>query len=86
MLFVFPPIFVADTTLIYGYNFAGPLKELRNCISCFSHMVIILFNTSFSRSAFSTYSFGKLVLVCFLCFLLVPCFESNATICMVIII
>ena len=26
MLFVFPPIFVADTKIIYGYNFVAPLK------------------------------------------------------------
>ena len=28
MLFVFPPIFVADTEIIYGYNFVAPLKHL----------------------------------------------------------
>ena len=27
MLVVFPPIFVADTKIIYGYNFVAPLKE-----------------------------------------------------------
>ena len=26
MLVVFPPIFVADTKIIYGYNFVAPLK------------------------------------------------------------
>ena len=53
-----------------------------------SRVVIILFNTGLSRSAFSTYSFRKLVLIVFLwflCFLLVLCFEFNATICMIII-
>ena len=25
MLVVFPPIFVADTKIIYGYNFVAPL-------------------------------------------------------------
>ena len=29
MLVVFPPIFVADIKLIYGYNFVAPLKKLR---------------------------------------------------------
>ena len=28
MLAVFPPIFVADTKIIYGYNFVAPLKYL----------------------------------------------------------
>ena len=27
MLFVFPPIFVADTKIIYGYNFVAPLTN-----------------------------------------------------------
>ena len=26
MLVVFPPIFVADTKIIYGYNFVAPLN------------------------------------------------------------
>ena len=26
MLVVLPPIFVADTKIIYGYNFVAPLK------------------------------------------------------------
>ena len=26
MLIGFPPIFVADTKIIYGYNFVGPVK------------------------------------------------------------
>ena len=29
MLVVFPPIFVADTKVIYGYNFVAPLKYLK---------------------------------------------------------
>ena len=28
MLVVLPPIFVADTKIIYGYNFDAPLKPL----------------------------------------------------------
>ena len=28
MLVVFPPIFVVDTRLIYGYNFVAPLNVL----------------------------------------------------------
>ena len=51
-------------------------------------MIIVLFNTGSSRTAFFIYSFGKLVLVvflCFLCFLLVLCFEFNATIWIIII-
>ena len=27
MLFGFRPIFVVDTKIIYGYNFAAPLKD-----------------------------------------------------------
>ena len=27
MLVVFPPIFVADTIIIYGYNFVAPLAH-----------------------------------------------------------
>ena len=27
MLFVFPPIFVVDTKIIYGYNFVVPLTN-----------------------------------------------------------
>ena len=27
MLVVFPPIFVADTKMIYGYNFVAPLSK-----------------------------------------------------------
>ena len=27
MLIGFPPIFVADTKIIYGYNFVAPLKR-----------------------------------------------------------
>ena len=27
MLVVFPPIFVGNTKIIYGYNFVGPLIE-----------------------------------------------------------
>ena len=27
MLVVFPPSFVADTKIIFGYNFVAPLKE-----------------------------------------------------------
>ena len=26
MLVIFPPIFMADTKIIYGYNFVAPLK------------------------------------------------------------
>ena len=29
MLVVFPPIFVADTRIIYGYNFVAPLKNFK---------------------------------------------------------
>ena len=29
MLVLFPPIFVADTKVIYGYNFVAPLKYLK---------------------------------------------------------
>ena len=28
MLVVFPLIFVADTKIIYGYNFVAPLKQI----------------------------------------------------------
>ena len=53
-----------------------------------SRVVIILLNAGLSRSAFSSYSFRKLVVVaflCFLCFLLVLYFEFNGTICINII-
>ena len=31
MLVVFPPIFAADTKIIYGYNFVAPLRlRMRN--------------------------------------------------------
>ena len=56
------------------------LKELRNCF--------FFFNTGFPKLAYSTYSFEELVLVvclCFPCFLLVLCFEFNATICIMVI-
>ena len=33
MLVVFPPIFVADTKIIYGYNIAAPLKHIVCLIS-----------------------------------------------------
>ena len=33
MLFVFPPIFVADTKIIYGFNFVAPLTEDKRVIS-----------------------------------------------------
>ena len=29
MLVVFPPIFVADTKIIYGYNFVAPVRLTR---------------------------------------------------------
>ena len=29
MLVVFPPIFVADTKIIYGYSLVAPLKKMR---------------------------------------------------------
>ena len=29
MLVMFPPIFVADAKIIYGYNFAAPLNALK---------------------------------------------------------
>ena len=34
MLIVFPPIFVADTKIIYGYNFAAPLTVTKK--QCFA--------------------------------------------------
>ena len=57
------------------------LKELRKFFFFF-------FNTGFPKLAYSTYSFEELVLVvclCFPCFLLVLCFEFNATICKMVI-
>ena len=32
MLVVFPPIFVADTKMICGYNFVGPLKVIQKIL------------------------------------------------------
>ena len=74
--------------IIKSFNVATKLYFTR-----WLRVVIILFNTGLSRSAFSTYSLGKLVLVaflsfsclCFLSFLLVLCFEFNSTICIIII-
>ena len=43
MLVVFPPIFVADTKLIYGYNFVAPLKEGLGT-SMHSHVTLIEYN------------------------------------------
>ena len=39
MLVVFPPIFVADTKLIYGYNFVVPLRDAP--VYCFHVQVIV---------------------------------------------
>ena len=36
MLIVFPPIFVADSTLIYGYNFVAPLNILLSDVEVFT--------------------------------------------------
>ena len=41
------------------------LKELRNCFTHYSCVLIILFNTDLNNSVFSTYSFGKLVFLLF---------------------
>ena len=34
MLVVFPPIFVVDTKIIYGYNFVAPLIQDILCVQC----------------------------------------------------
>ena len=43
MLVVFPPIFVADTKLIYSYNFVAPLKEGLGT-PMHSHVTLIEYN------------------------------------------
>ena len=35
MLVVFSPIFVADTKIIFGYNFVGPLMNSKTLIFLF---------------------------------------------------
>ena len=36
MLAMFRPIFVADTKIIYGYNFVAPLTELNTPLNSYS--------------------------------------------------
>ena len=42
MLVVFPPIFVADTKVIYGYNFVAPLSSSENSNPETSELIINL--------------------------------------------
>lgn len=78
--------------LVYTVFWWNTLKNIKGAAKLYfkrySRVVIILSNTGLPGSAFSNNSFGKLVLVvflCFLCFLLVLCFEFNATICIILI-
>ena len=45
MLVVFPPIFVADTKIIYGYNFVAlliyDLLKKKNCIHVESNLIFV---------------------------------------------
>ena len=68
----------------------SPLKGLPNCILCVSRVKSLFcsIRAYLDLVVYSTYSFGKLVLVAFLCFLsflLVLRFEINAIICIIII-
>ena len=59
---VFPPIFVADTKIIYGYNFVAPLKLFYNLSShsrLFEqsnhlHLLPLYFQVKFNNSQAST--------------------------------
>ena len=41
MLVVFPPIFVADTKIIYGYNFVAPLKGYKSGILAEDSLILL---------------------------------------------
>ena len=66
------------------WNYFNQTKNFKGATKFF----FFFFNTGFPKLAYSTYSFEELVLVvclCFPCFLLVLCFEFNATICKMVI-
>ena len=56
------------------YDVEGATKS---CFTQYSCVVIVLFNTGFCRSAFSTISFGKLIFRLSVLSVFLFCFESN---------